>query len=230
MPPDFVFGAGTSSAFAPVSCTAGAGFCVAVVSDSALINPVTFTMEPADVVTTNGGQSWTGYTNMTAGVTSLSCVTSHVCWGVTLGQFYPQVSETTDGGQTWTLLPPGALGDGNTSWQPSTIDCVSVTTCWVAGETSAPAAPMMAETTDGGTTWTIFSNLPAITPYDRNGTYALNGLSCVSALSCVAVGGLVRCSGTRRSVPGDAIQRACPQDSRLSQHQLPRFPATAQDA
>jgi hypothetical protein len=46
------------------------------------------------------------------------------------------------------------------------------------------------ETTDGGATWTSFSNLPTIPQYDPDGTYTLNGISCTSNLACVVVGGL----------------------------------------
>jgi hypothetical protein len=46
------------------------------------------------------------------------------------------------------------------------------------------------ETTDGGATWTSFSNLPIIPRNDPDGTYTLDGISCISALACVVVGGL----------------------------------------
>lgn len=63
--------------------------------------------------------------------------------------------------------------------------------CWVVGDDQAGGvAPLAAETTDGGSTWTTFTNLPTFTPYDPNGTYQLNAISCTSALDCVAGGGL----------------------------------------
>jgi hypothetical protein len=191
LPPDMVLGAGTSSPVAPVSCAPGTGFCLAVVSDSAEIDPVSFTEDPADVVTTDGGNTWQAYTNMPFGLQDLSCVSTEICWGVTSGMYYPQAAETTDGGETWTALGSAALAPGdNAAWVPEAIDCVSAATCWVAGQTDYPVHPMMAETTDGGATWTTFTNLPSRPQTDPNGTYGLYSLSCVSALSCVAAGGL----------------------------------------
>jgi hypothetical protein len=75
------------------------------------------------------------------------------------------------------------------STQPLGIDCVRADTCWVVGASNY-ANPWAVETTDGGATWTTFTNLPAITQYDPNGTYILDSISCTSAQSCVAVGGL----------------------------------------
>ena len=57
----------------------------------------------------------------------------------------------------------------------------------------------MEKTTDGGATWTLFSNLPTV-PSTSIGTYELNGISCVSADSCVAVGGLNGGSGPARVI------------------------------
>lgn len=82
----------------------------------------------------------------------------------------------------------------NSTWWPTAIDCVSSTTCWLAGENAPPPYygydPAVASTTDGGATWTVFSNLPDSTSSNPLGSYSLNGISCTSALSCVAVGGL----------------------------------------
>jgi len=99
-----------------------------------------------------------------------------------------EVAETTDGGQTWTDLTPPQW---NSSVISNAIDCVTATTCWVAGFTvDQMMNPWVTETTDGGKTWATFSNLPTFPPYDPNGTYTLSGISCTSALECVAVGGL----------------------------------------
>ena len=81
---------------------------------------------------------------------------------------------------------------------PTAIDCVSATTCWLAGVDNAGNLenPAVVETTDGGATWTTFTNLPTFVSSDPNGTYELDGISCVSAVSCVAVGGLNEADGT----------------------------------
>ena len=94
-----------------------------------------------------------------------------------------------DGGQTWTTVrAPGGWPD---TWQLQSIDCLSATTCWLAGDdTSNGVTPVLLETTDGGADWTTFTNLPGFTRYDPNGTYQLNAISCTSALECVAGGGL----------------------------------------
>jgi hypothetical protein len=81
-------------------------------------------------------------------------------------------------------------------WLANGIDCVSPTTCWVVGSDSGLRNPAVAETTDGGATWSRFSNVPTPVSGDPNGAYALNGISCVTALSCVAVGGLNEVDGT----------------------------------
>lgn len=78
--------------------------------------------------------------------------------------------------------------------------------------------PAVAETTDGGASWTTFTNLPTFASPDPNGTYLLNGISCVSALSCVAVGGLNESDGTATvisTVDGGAT-RARSEDPALS--------------
>ena len=52
----------------------------------------------------------------------------------------------------------------------------------------------MERTTDGGATWTLYTNLPTV-PRTPIGTYELEGISCVSADSCVVAGGLNGGSG-----------------------------------
>jgi len=101
------------------------------------------------------------------------------------------VAKSTDGGKTWTLATPAAWANAQYSWWPNSIDCVSATTCWLAGETADSIQnPDVAVTTNGGATWTTFSNLPTVTPDSNGDTYALNGISCTSARACVAVGGI----------------------------------------
>jgi hypothetical protein len=177
-----------------VSCVPGTAFCLSL-SDLEAPGSLSYVV----TVTTDGGASWQHYDTLPATMAypnSLSCATTSVCWLAGYGPTgIPGVAETTDGGQTWTDMSPGTWPD---TWQLWSIDCVSATTCWVVGNDSAPPAgttPIALETTDGGAHWTSFSNLPAITPYSPNGTYALEAISCTSALVCVAGGGLNESDG-----------------------------------
>jgi large repetitive protein len=179
-----------------VSCVRGTKFCVVITEDTAVSGPGSGAQPgQAALVTTNGGASWTGFTGSWASfidVTSISCVSTSVCWAAGIGQGSAgEVIESTNGGQTWTEKSPAFLADSGGTRTPNAIDCVSVTTCWLAGVSQATSqGPEVDETTDGGATWTAFSNLPAIAKYDPDGTYTLNGISCTSALACVLVGGL----------------------------------------
>jgi hypothetical protein len=182
----------------PVSCVPGTQFCAVIADDSAvLVNG--FEIGQAALVTSDGGQTWTGYATLpsTFQVTALSCVSASVCWASgTNWQDGPSVAQTTDGGQTWTDMTPAAWATAQ--WWPNAIDCVSATTCYLAGTdwSSGLQDPAAARTTDGGATWTVFGDLPTFVSSDPNGTYTLGGISCVSAVSCVAVGGLNESDGT----------------------------------
>jgi hypothetical protein len=190
---------GSGAPLSPVSCVSGTQFCVVIASDSANLINGTFVGQAA-LVTTDGGQSWTGYATLpsTVRVTAVSCPSASVCWasGTAWLADTPAVAESTDGGQTWTDMTPA---DWSTAtWWPNAIDCVSATTCWLAGMNAAGNLqnPAVAETSDAGATWTTFSNLPTFVSSDPNGTYELDGISCLSADSCVAVGGLDEADGT----------------------------------
>ena len=171
------------------SCVPGTSFCLTV----SQLNTLGYTAS----VTADAGASWQHYSTLSAAMSypnEASCPTTTVCWlaGYSPAPAYgPGIAETTDGGKTWTDMTPPNLPY---AWQLTSIDCVSATTCWVAGDDSAgtPAGitPVLGETTDAGANWTWFTNLPAITQYDPNGTYALDAISCTSALDCVAAGGL----------------------------------------
>lgn len=184
---------------APVSCARGTRFCVVIINDTAVTGPGGVIGQAA-LVSTDGGTSWTGYTGpWGAYVTfnSISCVSASVCWAAGTDKTGSgAVAESTDGGKTWTLKTPAFLADSGGTRTPNSIDCVSATTCWLAG-VSQPTSqgPEVDETTNGGATWTSFSNLPTIPRYDPDGTYTLDGISCTSALACVVVGGLTYYDG-----------------------------------
>jgi hypothetical protein len=178
----------------PVSCVHGTRFCVVVAGDND-VQGVNEYIGQGDLVTTNGGASWTGYTDLPSSsmiVTSVSCPSTKVCWAAGDGtSIQPALAKSTDGGQTWTLAPlPASWTDAPYTWLPNAIDCVTVSTCWLAGTDGEPTQPVVAETTDGGTTWTTFSNLPPGTSDQYGDTYGLNGISCISTRICVSVGGI----------------------------------------
>lgn len=188
----------TGAPLSPVSCVPGTQFCVVIASDSAKLIDSTFIGQAA-LVTTDAGQTWTGYATLpsTVRITAVSCPSASVCWasGTAWLADTPAVAESTNGGRTWTDKTPATWSAA--TWWPNAVDCASTTTCWLAGINEAKGLqnPAVAETSDGGATWTTFSNLPAVVSGDPNGTYTLNGISCLSAQSCVAVGGLNEADG-----------------------------------
>lgn len=205
----------------PVSCVTGTTFCVVLEPDLSVVDSNSW-IGDAVLVTTNGSD-WTRYLTLPM-VTdphyaepsrvdwhSVSCYSETDCWAAGGGPSdQPEVAHSSNGGETWTLETPSLWNDSVYSWWPNSIDCVTATTCWLAGETSNSLQdPVVAVTTDGGQTWSTYassadasaswvsaSSLPSVVSKDPNGTYALNGISCVSAISCVAVGGLNEADGT----------------------------------
>lgn len=180
--------------YSPVSCVAGKLFCVAIAGDTA-VQGVNGAMGQGDLVTTDGGAHWTSHVfgpSASMGVQAISCPTTRVCWAAGAGPSgQPEVARSLDGGTHWQLLTPADWASAAYSWWPNSIDCVSAATCWLAGETADSIQnPAVAKTTDGGRSWSTFSNLPTVTPNGNGDTYALNGISCTSAGTCVAVGGI----------------------------------------
>jgi hypothetical protein len=177
----------------PVSCVHGTQFCVVVAGDDDVAGPG-FYIGQGDLVTTDGGASWTSYTDLPSTsmvVTSISCPSTTVCWAAGYESNWPALAKSSDGGQTWSQAAiPTSWTIAPYPWGANAIDCVSASTCWLAGTTEDGTHPVVAETTDGAVTWTTFANLPAGTPDASGNTYGLNGISCVSALICVSVGGI----------------------------------------
>ena len=203
LPPNFQIWQGATP-IDPVSCVPGTEFCVVLATDLANTEP-SFQTGYGALVTTDRGASWNSYPvlpGVDIYLTSLSCFSLTDCWAAGSGpDDQPEVAQSTDGGQTWTLMTPPDWASSGPSWWPNSIDCVTATTCWLAGMTAnSIQTPVAANTTDGGATWTVFNNLPTFTPYDPNGTYLLNGISCTSGLSCVAVGGLNEADGRAQVV------------------------------
>ncbi len=194
MPTDYFISYQTDVAAA--SCVRHTKFCLVMVSNSTderFGNP-NFIADAA-LVTTDGGQSWTGYNTLPASLYrgfSVSCWSASVC-GVAGQDAYgePQVVFTTDGGKTWTDPTPASWA--NVDWIATSIDCVSASTCWLTGLNGPFGGvyePILLRTSNLGASWRDFSNnLPGSRSTNPNTGYALQDISCVSAASCVAVGG-----------------------------------------
>ena len=180
---------------APVSCVRNTQFCMTVASDSADVrNGNPNAIAEAVLVTTDGGQTWTGYNTLPTAffrAVSISCWSASVCGAAGEDVFgEPQVAFTTDGGQTWTDPTPASWA--NVDWITTSIDCVSASTCWLTG-LNGPFGlvvdPILLKTSDLGASWQAPGNLPGSQSTNPQTAYALQDISCVSAASCVAVGG-----------------------------------------
>jgi hypothetical protein len=191
----------------PVSCVPGTTFCVAVVDDTAVTDD-SGAIGQGDLVTTDAA-TWSGFADLPPQmtVTSISCASETDCWVAGEGDApEPQIAQSTDGGQTWTLETPAAwlAAPGEGTWVPNAIDCVDTTTCYIVGASQSGDAdgnePAAALTTDGGSTWSMISNLPPANLPEPEGDYALDGISCTSDLSCLAVGGLNAGDGTAMAI------------------------------
>jgi photosystem II stability/assembly factor-like uncharacterized protein len=178
---------------APVSCVRHTKFCMALTNDSANVDPRYHMTGEGVLVTTDAGQTWTGYNSLPPAffrAVAISCFSVSACGvsGVDVhGQ--PEIVFTTDGGQAWTDPTPASWED--VSWLTTSIDCVAARSCWVAGFDTlihGGSAPFLMLTKNDGASWKTFTNLPDARPTTPIGTYALNSISCVSARSCVAVG------------------------------------------
>jgi hypothetical protein len=138
----------------PASCVRGTRFCVVVAGNDAVVG-VNGLIGQGDLVTTDGGAHWTGFTDLPSAsmtVTAISCPSTKICWVSGPGPSdQPEVANSADGGKTWTLATPADWANAAYSWWPNSIDCVSTTTCWLAGQTAnSTQNPEVAETTNGG--------------------------------------------------------------------------------
>lgn len=201
IPSSFDYGA-TQGVEAFTACAPGTTFCMAVLYNTSVI--VGLDVIGQGVLSTENGTDWTPSTSLPSDemVSALSCPAVNVCYTVGYNEtdpvFAPVFSETTDGGQTWTVAgpPPGEVPENTSTgayqepWTAFGLSCPTTEECFVVGSTyfrgkptGLPFGGVIIETQDGGQTWST-SAQPS-TPNTGDPLYAI---SCESALDCVAVG------------------------------------------
>lgn len=166
----------------PVSCAPGTSHCVAVLASTSVTTGLGKIGQA--VAATDDMENWTAHYSLPAQfsqVLSVSCPTASHCVAVGVSDADTSViAVSTDGGSTWSLANLTAFASAP-GWAQA-ITCPSALVCYVAGGDQVPYVPMMAESVDGGTDWTLLDHeLPG-------GSYNLDAISCPSALSCVAAG------------------------------------------
>src|ERR1700745_2223257 len=98
---------------------------------------------------------------------------SHLESPVTDGSYGPApyaATVTTDGGASWHTYDTVSAA----LTFPNAVSCATTSVCWAAGS-SASGAPAVAETTDGGQTWTN------MTPATWPASWMLWSIDCTSA-------------------------------------------------
>jgi Peptidase A4 family len=166
----------------PVTCTPGGAHCVAALSSSSVVTDDGQLGE--GVVVTSDLANWYQYDSLPSDLVSvygLACPSASVCVAVGAGALGgPVVALSADGGVTWSdAAVPG--GGGLPGWLRS-VACPTAQVCLAVGGSTAPFAPNLVRTVDGGRDWSVGdAALPA-------GHYDLDGVSCSSSLACVAVG------------------------------------------
>jgi hypothetical protein len=116
--------------------------------------------------TTDGGVTW--HTNWAPAPAlepshRLTCPTKLRCYApVQVGSRFPgnslKIMITGDGGITWTFSTPASAGSASTLDEYNSVNCVSASTCWIAGEVmptgrSGGSLAMIWSTNDAGQTW-----------------------------------------------------------------------------
>jgi len=129
----------------------------------------------AAYVTNDTGKSWTVVYPDAEILNGASCPSSGVCFlcgsdGAGADVF---VLKSVDGGFTWTQV---LLKNNGGAWL-SDIACVSTTQCYACGIGDAFSG-VIAQTMDGGSTWSV-TNITGVVP--------LTAISCPTALTCFAV-------------------------------------------
>ncbi len=204
---------------AHVTCVVTTTVCMVLEPDRSVIDSSSHIGDA--VLVTENGLTWASYASLplvdglVVSWNSISCFSESDCWAAGAGpDDQPEVTQSIDGGRTWTLETPQLWSESGPSWWPNSIDCVTSSTCWLAGvDADSVQDPVTAVTTDAGRTWSTFATvadesdpwvteatLPSTGSDDSNGMYGLGGISCISALSCVAVGGLNESYGEAQAI------------------------------
>jgi len=201
------FAYGLSGPQVSTSCAPGTSFCMAVMDDLSVVGGGGYVGQ--GVLTTTDGTDWTGYTTVPSDIkiSSLSCPAVDQCVAAGVDQASdapggppPEVAETDDGGQTWTMLasPPAYVtvdassGSYQEPWMPRGLSCPTMTNCYLVGATSIlgvshggiPFRGVIATTSDAGDTWSATADEPTAAGDD----YQLDAISCESVQTCVTVG------------------------------------------
>jgi hypothetical protein len=121
--------------------------------------------------TNNGGSTWTKATvpSTAAVYNAVSCVTSTGCTAVggdASGN--PQIAVSPATGKIWTAQTAPAADA-----ELFAVSCKSSTQCWAGGYAAGFTAGAVAETTNGGSTWS-----PESVPGGSTGVTSVLGLSC----------------------------------------------------
>lgn len=147
------------------------------------------------IETTDGGASWVDRSpspGSVQAIRSIECLNADDCFAATYqttgGSPIDEIIYTTDGGIHWTIVNEPVFGF---------LDCVSVSTCWLAGQEGTH--PAIAVTTDAGHTWTVQSTFPSLPTWGQSGG-GFSGISCPDAEHCVAVGGYQYGSNTHEVI------------------------------
>ncbi|HXY44274.1 MAG TPA: hypothetical protein VEH29_08805 [Acidimicrobiales bacterium] len=192
----------TTGVQALTSCAPESTFCMAIVynTDVQIPSPDGGDAVGQGVLVTSDGVHWTSYLSLPSDeiVAGLSCpaVNDCVTVGAPPGEYASNASETTDGGQSWTVLSslPATVpidtsnGVVQQSWEAFGISCPTASDCYIVGtgggvgpHPTPPESGVIIGTEDGGQTWTT-------TVEPQSVAVELFSISCESPMSCVAVG------------------------------------------
>jgi hypothetical protein len=117
---------------------------------------------------------------------SVSCVSTASCVAVGFTEEDEEDSPTIMlalifDGATWSIIPTLNVG---ADFEPTSVSCVSTTSCVVVGSTTSSGPPQAMVITWDGTTW---SSVPS--PNPGAVVEFVEGVSCVNEFWCMAVGG-----------------------------------------
>jgi photosystem II stability/assembly factor-like uncharacterized protein len=152
--------------------------------------------ESGIAATTDRGRTWRERPKPLGEMTRLSCPTPRVCYAITGYAGALRISRTADGARRWQLLT-SPYGDG-----PQDISCASATTCYVTSAflDYAHGSTLLAllVTHDGGTTWTLHTEIDGIARAGATSgdtPVTLGRVSCPSVTTCFVMSTTVHLNG-----------------------------------